>query len=166
MDVINKRRSIRTFIDKDVEEDKVLALLKAGMQAPSAKNQQPWEFIVVRDLEVRKALSNINPSAKQLLKAPVAIVLVINNDNIKSFGKQDQDMGACTQNILLEVVELGLAAFWIGVKPDDDRMKVVNDALELPDNIEPYAVLAVGYSDDENVFVDRFDESKIHYDKY
>ncbi len=166
MDVINRRRSIRSFTKKDVDDEQVLKLLRSGMQAPSAKNQQPWEFVVVRDLEVRKKLSHINVSAKQLLNAPVAIVLVINNDNIKSFGKQDQDMGACTQNILLEVVELGLAAFWIGVKPDEDRMKVVNDALELPSNIEPYAVLAIGYSDEENVFVDRFDETKIHYNKY
>ncbi|MFV0424515.1 MAG: nitroreductase family protein [Bacilli bacterium] len=166
MNTINIRRSIRSFNGVEVEDEKVLELLKAGMQAPSAMNQQPWEFVVVRDKNVREKLSEISPYAKPIVLGSVVIVLTINNNNVKVVGKQDQDMGACTQNILLEAVEQGLAAVWIGVKPDVERMNIISDVLSLPDNIEPFAIIAVGYSDVENKFIDRFDKEKIHFDKY
>ncbi len=166
MKIIDIRRSIRKFSDKQVEDEKILKLLKAGMQAPSAMNQQPWEFVVVKDEQVKNNLATISQYANPIALCSVAIVLVINNKNILSKGKQDQDMGACAQNILLEVVEQGLGAVWIGVKPDVERMSIISNELLLPEEVEPFAILAVGYSDSENVFVDRFDATKIHYEKY
>ncbi len=166
MENIKLRRSIRKFNDKIVEDEKILSLLKAGMQAPSAMNQQPWEFVVVKDFSTREKLGEISPYAKPIVECSVAIVLVINKDNIKSQGKEDQDMGACAENILLEVVSQDLAAVWIGVKPDIERMDIISNVLSLPENIEPFAILAVGYSDSTNKFVDRFNENKIHFEKY
>ncbi len=166
METINIRRSIRSFTDKKVESEKIEKLLRAAMQAPSAGNQQPWEFVVVQNEEVKEKLSTISPYAKPIKNAPLAIVLVEKTTGLNFPENSTQDMGACAQNILLEVVELGLGAVWLGVKPDEARMDIVSKTLNLPENISPFAVIAVGYSDAENKFVDRFDETRIHNDTY
>ncbi len=166
MDTINIRRSIRSFVSKNVEDDKIEKLLRAGMQAPSAGNQQPWEFVVVKDEETKDKLATISPYAKPCKEAPVSIVLLENSSNLKFPLNSDQDMGACAQNILLEAVELGLGAVWIGVKPYEDRIKIITEALNLPEKVVPFAIIPVGYSDMENKFVDRFDENRVQYNQY
>ncbi len=166
METINIRRSIRTFTDKKVESEKIEKILRAGMQAPSAHNQQAWEFVVVTDEALKSELSDISPYAKPVDAATVAIVTLINKDLLKGADYIDQDMGACNQNILLEVVEQGLGAVWMAVKPDLDRMILTSKLLNLPENIEPYSLVAIGYSEQENTFVDRYDASRVHYNKY
>ncbi len=166
MDVINNRRSIRQFREQKVEAEKIDKILRAGMQAPSAHNQQAWEFVVVTDEALKEELGNISPYAKPVKSANIAIVTLINKDILKVEQCIDQDMGACTQNILLEVVEQGLGAVWMAVKPDPTRIQNVVNVLNLPENLEPYSLIAVGYSDQENTFVDRYDATKIHYNKF
>lgn len=166
MKTIDVRRSIRNFVEKEVEQEKIEKVIRAGMQAPSAHNQQAWEFIVVNDNNKKQALSEISPYAKPAKLAGVDLILAINKDNLKIEELIDQDMGACTQNVLLEVVEQGLGAVWMGVKPGKERMDLISDILELPENIIPFGLVAIGYSEQENKFIDRFDESKIHYNKY
>ncbi len=166
MDTINIRRSIRKFNDKNVEEEKIEKLLRAGMQSPSAGNQQTWEFVVVHKQETKDKLSCMSPYAKPIIEAPLSIVLVENLENLRYPQNSSQDMGACAQNILLEAVEIGLGAVWLGVKPEEDRMKIVSETLELPKHIVPFAIIAVGYSDIKNEYIDRFNISKVHYEKY
>ncbi len=163
MKTINIRRSIRTFTDKKVEQEKIEKLLRAAMQAPSACNQQPWEFVVVQNEETKKELSNVGPSARMANEAPLVLALLSRKENLKRESMVDQDMGACTQNILLEVVEQGLGAVWIGIKTVPERMEHVTKTLELADNVEPFALIAIGYSEDENRFVDRYDEERVRY---
>ncbi len=166
MDIINIRRSIRSFRAEEVEVEKIEKLLRAAMQSPSAGNQQPWEFVVVKNQETREKLASISPYAKPIKEAPLSIVLIENLDNLNFPQNSTQDMGACAQNILLEAVELGLGAVWLGVNPEKDRMKIVSETLNLPENTVPFAVIAVGYSDKKNEYVDRFVSSKIHHEKY
>lgn len=166
MEAINIRRSIRTFIDKEVEQEKIEKIIRAGMQAPSAHNQQAWEFVVVTAGDKKSALGDMSKYAKPAKLASVDLVLVINKDKVQIPTIVDQDMGACAQNVLLEVVEQGLGAVWMGVKPAPEAMKAVTEILELPENVEPFGVIAIGYSEQENKFIDRFDESKVHYNKY
>lgn len=166
METINIRRSIRNFKNQEVEQEKIEALLRAGMQAPSARNQQPWEFVVVTDKEKLAELANIGPFTKPAGEAAVDLVLVIKTENLTAAPMVDQDMGACTQNILLEAVEQGLGAVWMGVKPIEDRMSAVSKILDLPEGIVPFSLIAIGYSEQENKFVDRYDETRIHYNKY
>ncbi len=166
METINIRRSIRTFNGKEIEAEKIESILRAGMQAPSACNQQPWEFVVVRSDERKMEIGKINPNGKYLTSADCLIVLLNRTENLAREGMVEQDMGACTQNMLLEVVEQGLGAVWVGVKSVPDRMEYLAKLLEIPDNTEVFAILAIGYSDETNKFVDRFDENKIHFEKY
>ncbi len=166
MDIINNRRSIRQFTDKAVEDEKIEKLLKAGMQAPSAGNQQPWEFVVVKNHETRKKLASIGPFAKPAEKAPVNIVVLGNTKDIKYIEMIDQDLSACVQNILLEATHLNLGSLWMGVKPIKDRMDIISETLSLPEHLEPFALLAIGYSDIENNFVDRYKKEKVYFEKY
>lgn len=166
MNSIFTRRSIRTYEDKKVEDEKIEKLLRAAMQAPSAHNQQPWEFVVVKDRELLIKLSEINKYAKMIGKASCAIIAVANTDRIIMEEYWQQDMAASVQNILLEAVELDLGAVWTGVAPRELIVDNVNEILHFPKNIIPFAVIAIGYSQKQNVYKDRYDESRVHYEKW
>jgi len=157
---IDNRRSIRTFLDKAVEAEKIDKILRAGMQAPSAGNQRPWEFVVVKNRSVLDKLSEMSPYAKMLASAPVAIVMIARDERMVFPTMWQQDMGACAQNILLEIVEQGLGAVWLGVAPEEERMNYVLEAIGMED-IKAFAVIPFGYSDKENKFIDRYEEERV-----
>lgn len=164
--VIFKRRSIRRFENKPVEPEKIERILKAGMQAPSAHNLQPWEFLVVSDTEKREAVSKMSPWAGMVAKAPVTIIVVGHQENKDMLKYLPQDLGACTENILLQIAEEGLGGCWMGFYPDEDRVESVRKYFSMPDDRIPFSVIALGYSSDENRFVDRSDMSRVHYNKW
>ncbi|MCT4612107.1 MAG: nitroreductase family protein [Clostridia bacterium] len=167
MDIIFNRRSVRRYIDKPVEDEKIDKMLRAAMQAPSAANQQPWEFIVVKDKDMLKRLSEISPYAKMTESAALAVVLLGNKYNMKFEEYWQQDMGAATQNLLLSAAYQDLGAVWLGVYPDKDRVDYIKELFDLPENVTAYGIVPVGYPDGQgNKFVDRYDESKVHYEKY
>ncbi|MCK5761854.1 MAG: nitroreductase family protein, partial [Candidatus Izimaplasma sp.] len=101
MSLLLERKSIRNFTDKPIEKELIDKMLKAAMQAPSAHNQQPWEFIVVDDRDLLDELSKASNGAWMLKNVNVAIVpLIIPTEASPLFAVQD--MAAATQNILLE----------------------------------------------------------------
>lgn len=167
MEAIFNRRSIRKYEEKPVEKEKIEKLLRAAMQAPSAANQQPWEFIVVEDKTGLKKLSETSPYAAMVANSAVTFVLLSRKEEIPIPEITDQDMGAAAENILLEAVHLGLGAVWIGIAPVEEKMNAVKDMFSLPDSIEAFALIAVGYPDDQkNVFIDRFDKARVHYENW
>ncbi len=165
MNSIFTRRSVRNFKDTRVEDEKVEKILRAAMQSPSAANQQPWEFIVVRGQKNLTELSKFNPYASCLKGANVGIIVLGNKERMKLPEHWEQDLGAVTQNIQLEAVELGLGSVWFGTAPDEVRMSFITKMFNLDEKLLPYSVLALGYpeKDDANKFVDRYDESRIKY---
>ncbi|WKY48202.1 nitroreductase family protein [Eubacteriaceae bacterium ES3] len=163
MNAIFNRTSVRKYLSKEVEAEKIDLLLKAAMAAPSAANQQPWEFFVVKNRETLKALAEASPYGGCIAGAPLAIVPVYRKElRMPEFA--DIDMSAATQNILLEAVELGLGAVWIGVAPLTDRMESVAKILSVPDNLVPYAVIPLGYPEAEAKRQDRFDAARVHFE--
>ncbi len=167
MNTIYTRRSVRQFTNKPIETEKVTKLLKAAMQAPSAGNQMPWEFIVIDDRNVIDNIKTFSNYAKMLDSASIAIVVLEKTDTILPFYTQ-QDLGAATQNLLLEAVNLDLGACWLGVERFTERDTFLKERLNIPANVNVFGVVAVGYpeKEDANKFVDRFDESRIHKNKY
>lgn len=165
MNTIYTRRSVRNFLDRAIEEEKIEQILKAAMQAPSAGNQQPWEFIVVRGQENLDALAELSPYASCLKKANVGIVVLANTKRFRFGTYWQQDLAAATQNILLEAANLRLGSVWLGVAPEEDRMDYVKEMYALDEHILPFAVVALGYPQNENAntFVDRFDETRVHF---
>jgi nitroreductase len=82
MEIINIRRSVRSYSNKPVEKEKVELLLRAAMQAPSARNQQPWHFIVVDDEETLQALATVSRNVQMLKEAPLAIIVLIDSESL------------------------------------------------------------------------------------
>lgn len=168
MEAIFERRSIRKYEDRPVEKEKLEKLLRAAMQAPSAINEQPWEFMIIQNKDTLKRLSQMSLYSEPVAHAPAAILAMANSDNYKVPSAWQQDMGAAVENILLEAADLGLGAVWMGVATDEDNMNYIKDNFYLPDNIKPYALIPVGYpaQGEKNTFVDRYDPAKVHYEAW
>ncbi|TAH72871.1 MAG: nitroreductase family protein [Anaerolineaceae bacterium] len=168
MDVIFNRRSIRRYKKQAVEEEKIEKLLRAAMQAPSAANQQPWEFIVVQNKENLEKLAGISAYSKMVADAPLAIVLLGNEDRMRLQLHWEQDMAAAAQNILLEATHLGLGGVWLGVAPMQDRMDLISELYELKSRLRPFCVIPIGYPEEgqQHKLVDRYDPDKVHYEKF
>jgi len=163
LEAIHTRRSIRQYQEKPVPEELITRLLAAAMAAPSARNQQPWEYIVVNDKTLLAKIPTANPFAKMASEAPLAI-LVCGNLNIEtSPGYWVIDCAAATQNLLLATHALGLGAVWTGTYPNEDRMDGYTDLFGLPEHILPHSLVVLGYPMEKPAGQDRFKEERIHY---
>jgi len=164
MNSIFKRRSIRTFTDEEVPRDTMEQIIRAGMQSPSAMNAQPWEFIVTNKREDKEAIAAASQYAGCVKNADYAIVVLSNH---KKADRDDtwwvQDLSAATENILLAITEASLAGVWFGFYPNEEKVNTLINHFNLEENLVPFSVIAVGHSDEENKFIDRYDASKVHW---
>ena len=167
MEIIFNRRSVRKYTDKKIESDVVERLMRAAMQAPSATNQQPWEFIVIDDKETIVKLADFSQYAKMLPGAPLAMI-VLEKQGMRAPRFTEQDLGAAVQNLMLQAVKEELGTVWMGVGKGSERETFLTEMFNLPETVKPFAVLAIGYPAEENAnrFVDRYDETRVHYNKY
>lgn len=162
MDTIFHRISVRKFTEQKVEQEKIEIILSAGMQAPSAANQQPWEFYVVTNQELLKKLSTSSPYAGPAGGAPAAIVSVYRKDcRLPEYAQID--MSIAMENIWLETDALGLGGVWIGTAPLQERMDAVRSILNIPDSLEVFALFPFGYPAESRPQADRTDPALIHY---
>ena len=166
MSVIFKRRSVRRFRNEEGPDDLIENLLKAGMQAPSSCNSQPWEFIVVSESEDKLAISKMHKFAKPAAGASHLIITLGNLNEAKVIRMIEQDLGACNENILLQATHEGLGAVWLGFHPIEDRTLKLKEYLNIPDYCIPFSVICVGWPKSEGEVKLRYDESKVHYDRY
>ncbi len=166
MEAILKRRSIRRFTNQPIAKEDIYSLLHAAMMAPTARNCQEWEFVVVRNKETFKKMMHVHPYAKMLEQADCALVVCGNTQREHAPGYWMADCGAATQNILLAATSLGIGSVWLGVYPNEERMAGVAKILGLPDHVKPLNIIALGYPDEKKEDVDRFDPAKIHEEKW
>lgn len=166
MSVLTSRKSIRKYKETPVSEEMVNTILRAAMSAPSAGNQQPWEFIVLRDHEVMKAITEVHPYSKMLLQANVAIVVCGDASKEVFSGFWVQDCSAATENILLSAEENGLGAVWLGVYPDSVRVEAIKTILNLPTSVTPLCIVPIGYPDEVREPVNRFNPERIHLNRW
>jgi nitroreductase len=170
MSALFERRSVRSFLPKAIEQDKIERILRAGFQAPSAHNRQPWEFIVINDATDLAAIAEMSPYAKMLRQAAAAIVPCVNLGMGKGPSVEDtwwvQDLSAATENILLQIVDEGLGGVWLGWYPDMARVKAFSERFGLPAHVLPFSVIAAGYPANPPQKADRYDPAKVHYGRY
>ncbi len=166
MDAILARRSIRKYTSRPVPDDVVRDLLRAAMSAPSAYNEQPWHFVVIRDREVLDKIPEFHPHTRMLHEAPLAILVCCDQNLKKSDWFWPQDCAAATENILIAVQPKGLGAVWCGVYPRQELMDGMRRLLGLPEQITPFSLVAIGYPAEEKPPADRYDESRVHYDRW
>jgi len=166
MKEIFERRSIRRYTSEPVSEEQLTKLLKAAMAAPSAGNEQPWEFIVVRDRMLLNKIADVHPYASMLREAPLAVIICGDHKREKYNGFWVQDCSAATENLLIEAQSLGLGAVWLGVYPNENRVKDLKKLFNIPEHVTPLCVVAVGHPGERKEPADRYDSSRIHNDRW
>ena len=166
-DIIMNRRSTRKFEDRPVEHEKLEAIVRGAMQAPTAKNTQCWEFMVVTEPESKAAISKMSPFAMCAENAPALIIPMVNFDRVDSADIWwVEDLSAASMTVIYMAESLGLGATWLGMYPLEERTTKMREYFELPDNIMPFAVIPVGYKQRVKEFEDRFDAAKLHWERF
>ena len=158
LEAIRTRRSIRKYLDKPVEDDKLKAVLEAVQQSPSWANMQCWRMVVVKDREAKEKISDLsyvesffapkgykaNPSKKALAEAPVVIVLCAEPAQSGALWGQNYylvDTGIASQSLMLAAHGLGLGSVFVGVY---DEVKV-KGILGIPQNVRVVGLFPLGY---------------------
>jgi nitroreductase len=166
LEAIRTRRSIRAYTGEPVADDQVEAILRAAMQAPSAGNQQPWHFVVVRERAGLNLLADTLPYGKMLHHAPLCIVVCADVEHEANRGYWVQDCSAATQNLLLAAHALGLGAVWLGVYPREGRVAELRHLLAMPEGVTPLCAVAVGHPAEQVPPADRYQAERVHQEKW
>ncbi|GAG40403.1 unnamed protein product, partial [marine sediment metagenome] len=161
IEAIHTRRSIRNYTDRPLSDEQIEVLLRAAMAAPSAGNQQPWQFVVIDERELLTKIQSFHPYSAMLKRAPMAILICGDLAAEKHKGYWVQDCSAAAQNLLLAAHGSGLGAVWLGVHPCEDRVAGMRDLLRIPDDKVPFALVAVGHPAEEKGRADRYDTAKV-----
>lgn len=166
MEAIYKRRSVREYLEKEITEEQIHEILHAGMSAPSAGNQKPWHFIVIKNKKKLQELTKLSPYAKMLATADTAILVCADLSKQKHEGYWMIDCAAATENMLIEISHLNLGAVWLGVYPRPDRMVFLKEYFKLPETVEAFAVLSIGNSTKEDGQINRYNEEVVHFENW
>lgn len=169
LELAKMRCSVRKYQTREVEEEKLLKILESGRVAPTAVNFQPQHLIVVKSQEGLEKLKKCCNS----YGAPLAIIAC--GDHLASWKRRydnkdslDVDVSIVTTHMMLQATELGLGTVWIGAFDPDAVKKEFN----IPENIEPVAILIIGYPDVEFKSPNRHNnerkpiEAMVHYETY
>lgn len=168
LDFIFGRRSIRVYLPGEVTDEQVKIMLEAAMAAPSAVAKDPWRFVVIRNRETLKKIADVLPNGKMLADAAVGIAVCgdIEAAHDRQLSYLLQDCSAAIENLLLAAHILGLGACWLGVHPRENRIAALKRILNLPENIIPVSVIAIGKPGEVKEPRTRYDASKVHYEKW
>lgn len=161
LETIFDRKSVRKYTERPVEKDKLEMLVRAGMAAPSSRDRRPWEFVIITDRNLLDKMADGLPLARMLKDTKQAIIVC--GDTVKSNNAWQLDCSAAAQNVLLAAESMGLGAVWTAAYPYPERIKVVREALQLPDHIVPLTVIPIGYPTGIEKTKDKFNKKQIHY---
>lgn len=162
LEFLKSRRSIRRFKPEKPPMDLIMKAIDTARFAPSARNSQPWRFIIVDDSALKEKLASVHPAAMPLRNAPLGIVVVCHVD--ESPTSYALDCANATLYLLLAIHAVGLGAVWIQALRNIDEIRAI---LDIPERAIPVAIIAVGYPDespppkprkpiDEIVFVNKY----------
>ena len=163
VDAILTRRSIRKYTGEKVTGEQVELMLKAAMYAPSASDRQPWQFVVIDQKELLFQIKEAHPHAQMLANASLAILICGDEKLELAKGYWAVDCGAATQNLLLAAHDIGLGAVWLGLHPREERKEAIKRILDLPESIQPFSLISIGYPAEEKPVPQRFFKDKIHW---
>ena len=164
--LILTRRSIRKYTAQIIDKETIEHILKAAMYAPSARNTQSWQFLVISERKMLNSITKVHPYSSMMTEASHAI-LVCGDKNLEpNEAYCCQNCSPATQNILLAAHALGIGSVWLGVYPREERMKGVSELFALPQNILPVSLIALGYPNEKPAQPDRFKPGSVHYEKW
>jgi len=179
MSNILQRKSVRAYTADTIPANVIENLLRAAMAAPSGRNLQPWSFVVLTDKSNFDEIFGDNFNMRMFKAAATVVVICADttavlppcdNPDAEPFRQKNgtwrDDMGAVTENLLLAAEAHGLGACWTACYPYPDRMDPVKKALELPATVVPYSVIPIGYPNGDEQSKDKWDPTRIHYDRW
>ena len=162
MEGLLARRSVRRYTNQPVSERDIIDILKAGMYAPSARNQQIWDFVVITDKKLLAGLSERLETAPMAKNAAFAVLVCADTEREKSEGYWEQDCSACIENMMLGALAKGIGSVWIGIHPRTERVNAVRELFGIPDAARPHSLMIAGYPADPLPSADRFHPEFIH----
>lgn len=169
LDNIFTRVSVRDYTSQKVEADKVDLMLRAGMAAPTARNTQPWHFLVVDDRAVLDAFAAVNFNKPKIDKCALAIVPCGDLSKAMEGVEQEfwvQDVSAATENILLAAHALGLGAVWTGLYPRQERVEDASRVFGLPEYIVPLCAILIGYPAEQPAVKEKWNPLNVSYNQF
>jgi nitroreductase len=161
LEAIHSRRSIRKFLDQPVSEELIEKLLAAAMQAPSARNQQPWQFLVIDQRPLLVKIPEFMPNAAMVAGARLAILVCGDLGLEKSEGYWVVDCAAAVENLLLAAHALGLGAVWCGVYPREARMEGLGRLVGLPQQVIAHSLVVLGHPGEQASPQDRYRPERV-----
>ena len=179
MQNILSRKSVRSYTGDTIPAEVMENILKAAMAAPTGMDVRPWSFIVLTDKSQYETIFAGNFNMKKFMESG-AVVVVCADTTVTRAPRENpdgpavtmpnqiwrDDMGACTENLLLAVEAYGLGACWTACYPFPNTMEPVKRTLGLPETVVPYAIVPIGYPSTDNLPKDKWDPSRIHYDRW
>ena len=166
MEAILSRRSIRRYTAEPVPKEVIIELLEAAMSAPSASNEQPWQFVIIDDRRILDEIPKFHPYAHMLKEASWTIAVCGDLNLEMMSGYWIQDCSAATQNILIAANARGLGAVWLGVYPHEERAKTVQKLLGLPEHVIPLCFISIGYPAEKKPPSNRYNASRVHHNQW
>lgn len=167
MTAIHTRRSCRDFTGEPVRDEDLQAVLAAGMSAPSAKNSQPWSFVVMRTPESLQRIPQSKPMATYALKAGAAILVCANvSPERPGAPLAIVSTAICVQNMLLAIHAQGYGGVYLGIYPDEGAMSAWRSMVKLPEHMVPLTVLVMGKPNSYLPPENRMDPQKIHQETW
>lgn len=165
-ELLLSRRSIRQFTEEIPSKEAVVKCIKAAMYAPSARNQQPWQFMIIDDRKVMDLLSEVSENLRLIKKLPLIVGVFADSTFDKTPNSWVLDCAAATQNFLLAAHTQDLGTVWMGVYPREDRYIPVKQVLKLPENITPFSIIGIGFPNEKPSFPNRFYPERIRYNDW
>jgi nitroreductase len=150
VEAIKMRKSVRSYLDKPVENEKLLHILEAARLAPSAFNRQRWRFVIIQDRQTREKLAEGAKIPPFVGKAPVIIVACAKTDScMMRYGQPCYpiDVAIALDHITLAAVEYGLGTCWISAFDE----KKVQEILDIPEEIRVISLMSLGYPSDSSI---------------
>jgi len=166
MKAILDRRSIRKYTDEPVSDTDAKALLEAAFAAPSAGNQRPWHFVVIRDRNKLEEIPSFHPYSRMVPHSQLTIMVCADTHDLKYSHHWPHDCAAATQNILLEATDRGLGSCWLGVYPNEERMSGCRRLVGLPEGVVPFSLIPIGHPAEAKPSHSGVDESRMHNDMW
>lgn len=168
---IMTRASVREYTAEEVNDTIINKILRAGMAAPTAANQQPWQFVVITQQNLKDSVSSAFEYAKMVKDCSFAVVVCGDMDNlfegdIPDGGYWVEDCSAASENMLLAAHALGLGGVWCGIYPLRDREQRLHSILNLPSNLTPLNIIAFGYPAHPVAPKNKWTPSKVHYNSF
>lgn len=160
------RRSIRTFTSQPVEREKLDYILQCALMSPSGKRLNPWEFVVVTDVNVLRPLAECKTYGSQMFNTAMAGIVVALDASITDTWQADGAIAA--EHMLLAAEEQGLGACWCHIYGRAESENMVRRLTNIPDNYSVLCVIALGYKNEErkNYDLQKLLYNKVHNEKF